>query len=80
MNRRDVLKNVAMTPLAAGVAVVSTPAEAKPKEPDFLNWKVEKFIELPLRPGDEITGLTTYRDEIFATSRYGEVYRLSQFR
>jgi hypothetical protein len=75
VNRRDVLRNASLAPL--GVLPL-TPAWPEPPayEPDFV---AEKYVELPLRPGDEIVAMTVFRDELWAASKYGELFRLRDF-
>ena len=81
MNRRDVLRNAAAAPLVVLPFAAARAAQPEPGSADpFAGWQAEKFIELPLRPGDEITGLVVHRDELWAATRYGELYRVSRFR
>jgi hypothetical protein len=72
VDRRDILKASVVAP----VAVLIERAPAEPAD-DAPQWVVEKYLELPLHPGDEITGLANYHDELFATTRWGELFRIS---
>ena len=80
MNRRDLLKYGALAPLGLAAA-----AKANPKDPSSYEWSTtssggwftaDKVLELPLRHGDEIIAMTTFRDEIIVVSKYGEMFRI----
>jgi hypothetical protein len=79
-----VLGGAAVAPLAWPFVPTSAPVvphvppwPAPPApEPGFV---AEKYVELPLRPGDEIVAMTVFRDELWAASKYGELFRLRDF-
>lgn len=74
MDRRSILKAVAAAP---AIVAVKYEATANPETmPQEDSWTASKFIELPLQPGDEIIGLTSFQGELWAATRFGEVYRI----
>lgn len=75
MNRRNVIKLAGAGGLAGFVSVGL--ANDEPNElPDYT---ASKYLELPLHAGDEITGITTFRDEIIVATKYGELFRLRPY-
>ena len=75
MNRRDILRNAASAPLVVLPIAAASAAQDHAGDP-FASWQAEKFIELPMRPGDEIVGLTVHRGELWAATKRGEMYRI----
>lgn len=78
MDRRSILKAIAAAP---AVVAIKTEATVNPETMDKEDsWTACKFIELPLQPGDEIIGLTNFQGELWAATRFGEVYRIGNDR
>lgn len=83
MNRRDLIvgAGVAISGGALAQDIPFTAWTAGPEKKDVSlsyhpEFTVQKYIELPLRPGDEIVAMTTFRDELIVATKRGEIFRL----
>lgn len=72
MDRRELLQEFAAFGLVPAV-------QAAPAVERFEGIRAECIVQLPLHPGDSIVALTQFRDEIWAATRFGELYRVSDY-